>query len=33
MSARAALTATPYGQVDAAALETLESSYDTTRAC
>jgi hypothetical protein len=31
MSARAAVTATPYGEVDAAALEALESGYDTTR--
>jgi phosphate uptake regulator len=31
MSARAAVTATAYGEVDAAALETLGSSYDTTR--
>lgn len=31
MSARAAVTATPYGEVDAAALEALGSSYDTTR--
>lgn len=31
MSARAAVTATPYGEVDAAALETLQSDYDTTR--
>jgi hypothetical protein len=31
MSARAAVTATPYGEVGAAALEALESSYDTTR--
>ena len=31
MSARAAVTTTPYGEVDAAALETLQSGYDTTR--
>ena len=31
MSARAAVSATPYGEVDAAALEALESGYDTTR--
>lgn len=31
MSARAAVFATAYGEVDAAALETLESNYDTTR--
>jgi hypothetical protein len=31
MSARAAVTATPYGEVDAAALEALQSGYDTTR--
>jgi hypothetical protein len=31
MSARAAVTVTPYGEVDAAALEALESGYDTTR--
>jgi len=31
MSARAAVTATPYGEVDAAALEGLQSHYDTTR--
>jgi hypothetical protein len=31
MSARAAVTMTPYGEVDAAALETLQSGYDTTR--
>jgi hypothetical protein len=31
MSARAAVTATPYGEVDAAALEALASGYDTTR--
>jgi hypothetical protein len=31
MSARAAVTATPYGEVDTAALENLEASYDTTR--
>lgn len=31
MSARATVTATPYGEVDAAALETLQSGYDTTR--
>jgi hypothetical protein len=31
MSARAAVTATPYGEVDVAALEALESGYDTTR--
>ena len=31
MNARAAVTATPYGEVDAAALETLQSHYDTTR--
>lgn len=31
MSARAAVSATAYGEVDAAALETLESNYDTTR--
>ena len=31
MSARAAVTTTPYGEVDAAALEGLQSRYDTTR--
>jgi hypothetical protein len=31
MSARAAVTATPYGEVDAAALDALQSGYDTTR--
>src|ERR1700761_9476727 len=31
MSARAAVTTTPYGEVDAAALEGLQSHYDTTR--
>jgi hypothetical protein len=31
MSARATVTATSYGDVDAAALETLQSGYDTTR--
>lgn len=31
MSARAAVTMTPYGELDAAALETLQSGYDTTR--
>lgn len=31
MSARAAVTTTPYGELDAAALETLQSGYDTTR--
>jgi hypothetical protein len=31
MSARAAVTNTPYGEVDTAALERLEASYDTTR--
>jgi hypothetical protein len=31
MSARAAVTATPYGEVDVAALEKLQSAYDTTR--
>jgi len=31
MSAKAAVTATPYGEVDAAALEGLQSHYDTTR--
>ena len=31
MSARAAVTATAYGEVDAAALEALESSYNTSR--
>ncbi|WNC95408.1 Tn3 family transposase post-transcriptional regulator TnpC (plasmid) [Paraburkholderia sp. FT54] len=31
MSARAAVTATPYGEVDAGALEALQSGYDTTR--
>lgn len=31
MSARAAVTATPYGEVDAAALDALQSAYDTTR--
>lgn len=31
MNARAAVTTTPYGEVDAAALETLQSGYDTTR--
>ena len=31
MSARAAVIATPYGEVDVAALETLQSGYDTTR--
>jgi hypothetical protein len=31
MSARAAFTATPYGEVDAAALDTPQSGYDTTR--
>jgi hypothetical protein len=31
MSARAAVTATPYSEVHAAALEATESGYDTTR--
>jgi hypothetical protein len=31
MSARAAVTATQYGEVDTAALETLQSGYDTMR--
>jgi hypothetical protein len=31
MSARSAVTTTPYGEVDTAALEKLEASYDTTR--
>jgi hypothetical protein len=31
MSAKAAVTATPYGEVDADALDALESAYDTTR--
>jgi hypothetical protein len=31
MSARAAVTATPYGEVDASALATLQLGYDTTR--
>jgi hypothetical protein len=31
MNARATVTATPYGEVDVAALETLQSDYDTTR--
>src|SRR5258706_2958063 len=31
MSARAAVTATPYREVDAAALEALKSDYDRTR--
>lgn len=31
MSARAAVTTTPYGEVDAAALEGLQSHYDTTQ--
>ena len=31
MSARAAVTVTPYGEMDTAALEALESGYDTTR--
>ncbi|MGF6812928.1 hypothetical protein OKW30_008145 [Paraburkholderia sp. Clong3] len=31
MSARAAVTTTPYGEVDAAALEGLQARYDTTR--
>ncbi|MFC0403000.1 Tn3 family transposase post-transcriptional regulator TnpC [Paraburkholderia rhizosphaerae] len=31
MSARAAVTATPYGDVDTAGLDALQSSYDTTR--
>jgi hypothetical protein len=31
MSARAAVSATPYGEMDATALEALESGYDTTR--
>lgn len=31
MSPRAAVTTTPYGEVDAAALEGLQARYDTTR--
>ncbi|KVE40075.1 Tn3 family transposase post-transcriptional regulator TnpC [Burkholderia sp. BDU5] len=31
MSARSAVTTTPYGEVDAASLEKLEATYDTTR--
>ncbi|SAL81670.1 TnpC [Caballeronia terrestris] len=31
MSARAAVATTPYGDVDAAVLEALQSRYDTTR--
>ncbi|MGF6439932.1 Tn3 family transposase post-transcriptional regulator TnpC [Paraburkholderia youngii] len=31
MSARAAVATTPYGEVDAAALDALQAPYDTTR--